>query len=228
MGVSFHQKDLLHLALAHSSYLNEKPGTFSQSNERLEYLGDALIGAFVAQELYRQYPQWSEGELTQARSILVRGETLAGVANRLQLGKRLYMGNGEEASGGRGRTSNLAAALEALVGALFLDRGYEAARDFFLRLVDEEISTLRRRSVPNNPKSTLQEAVQAKGLAPPSYRVVEAAGSDHSRRFTVEVSIADRAVGCGTGARKSQAEQEAAANALRSMDMDEDSVVGHK
>ena len=116
LGVSFHDKELLRLALVHSSYLNENPTAFSEPNERLEFLGDALIGAVVAEELYRRNPEWSEGRLTEARSALVRGETLARLAESLGLGDHLYMGRGEEAGGGRDRPTNLAAALEAVVG----------------------------------------------------------------------------------------------------------------
>ena len=214
LGVSFRDKELLRLALVHSSYLNENPGAFSEPNERLAFLGDALIGVVAAEELYRRYPQWSEGQLTQARSALVRGETLAGLAERLGLGHHLYMGRGEEAGGGRERPTNLAAVLEALVGALFLDQGYEAARDWFLSISLAELSTLGEQSAPTNPKSSLQELVQGKGLDAPSYRITEAAGEDHARQFTAEVSVDGRVEGRGTGARKSQAEQAAAAEAL--------------
>ena len=217
LGVSFRDRDLLRLALAHSSYLNEHPGAVPESNERLEFLGDALIGAVVADELYRRYPLWPEGGLTQARSALVRGDALALVAEGLDLGRRLYMGKGEDAAGGRERPSNLAAALESVVGALFLDQGYDATRDLVLRLFSRELSALGEQTVPQNPKSTLQETVQARGMAPPSYRIVEAEGSDHSPRFTAEVSVDGKVVGRGTGARKSQAEQAAAAEALEAM-----------
>ena len=217
LGVSFQREDLLRLALAHSSYLNENPGTFPQSNERLEFLGDAIIGAVVAHELYQLYPEWSEGELTLARSALVSGETLAGVAEGLKLGRYLYVGKGEEAGGGRERPTNLAAALEALVGALFLDQGYDATRGFVLRLFSAELSTLGRRSVVRNPKSALQEAVQGRGRSTPSYEIVEVSGEEHAPLFTVEVTVDGRVLGRGTGARKSQAEQAAAADALKDL-----------
>lgn len=217
LDISFKRKDLLHLALAHSSYLNENPGTFPQSNERLEFLGDAVVGAAVADELYRRHPEWSEGELTQARSSLVRGETLARVADRLDLGRHLYMGRGEAADGGRQRPTNLAAALEALVGALFLDQGYDTARQLVLRLLSEELPTLDGPDALKNPKSTLQETVQGRGLPPPSYKVVGVSGEEHAPRFTVEVTVAGRVVGRGAGGRKSQAEQDAADDALRTL-----------
>ena len=221
LGFSFRDRALLELALAHSSYLNENPGVFPESNERLEFLGDALIGAIVADELYRRHPGWPEGELTDARSAVVRGETLAGVAARVELGRHLYMGRGEEAGGGRERPSNLAAVLEALVGALYLDQGYQAARDFILGVFSPELSTLGQRVVPKNPKSALQETVQAMGLDAPTYEIVDVSGADHSRRLTAEVKVDGRVLGRGTGARKSQAEGNAAAEALEALGEEE-------
>ena len=218
LGISFRQKDMLHLALSHSSYLNENPGVLPESNERLEFLGDALIGAVVAHELFRINPSWSEGELTQARSALVRGDTLADVAESLNLGHHLYMGKGEEEGGGRQRPTNLAAVFEALVGALFLDQGYEAASDFVLRVLLPELSTLGQQAALKSPKSVLQEAVQARGMPPPSYRIVEVKGSDHARSFTAEVTVAGQVLGRGAGGRKSLAEQEAAAEALKALE----------
>ena len=217
LGVAFRDRDLLRLALAHSSYLNEHPGVFPESNERLEYLGDALLGLVVAHELFRIYPTWPEGELTEARSALVRGETLAGLADRLRLGRYLYMGKGEESGGGRERPSNLAAALEAVVGAVFLDQGYRDSSDLVLRLFRPELSTLKRPGALKNAKSILQETLQAEGVPAPSYEIVEVSGDEHLRRFTVEVTVGGQVAGRGTGARKSQAEQEAAADALRAI-----------
>ena len=217
LGVEFRRQDLLDLALVHSSYLNEFPGAFPQSNERLEFLGDAVIGAVVAEELYRRRVQWTEGQLTEARSSLVRGETLALVADRLEIGRHLHMGRGDEAAGGRERPTTLAAALEALVGALLLDQGYDAARDMVLRMFSPELSTLGDRDAASNPKSTLQEAVQGRGLAPPTYRIVESSGEDHARQFTAEVTVGGEVLGRGTGPRKSLAEREAAAAALNAL-----------
>jgi ribonuclease-3 len=217
LGVVFRQKDLLHLALAHSSFIHENPGVLAESNERLEFLGDAALGSAIARELYDRYPDWPEGELTLARSALVRGETLAAAADGLGLGEHLYMGRGEEAGGGRKRPANLAAAFEAVVGALLLDQGYEAARDFVLRVLSDELSDLGVSGAPGNPKSLLQEAVQARGQPSPSYEIVEVAGVEHARRFTAEVTVDGRVLGRGTGARKAQAESAAAAEALKAL-----------
>ena len=219
LGVSFADKDLLRQALAHSSYLNENPGAFAQSNERFEFLGDAIIGAAVAAELFRRFPDWTEGELTHGRSELVRGEALARVAESVRLGQCLYIGRGEDTAGGRRRLNNLAAAFEALVGALFMDQGYGVARDLVIRLMSEDLAHLEQPTVPVNAKSALQEAVQAKGLSTPEYRIVRAKGKDHAREFTAEVVVGGDVAGRGAGARKSLAEQAAAAEALRAMEL---------
>lgn len=217
LGVVFRQKDLLNLALAHSSFIHENPDVLPLSNERLEFLGDAVLGTATAGELYERYPDWPEGELTLARSALVRGETLAVAAEGLGLGEQLYMGRGEEAGGGRKRAANLAAAFEAVVGALFLDQGYEVARDFVLRVLSDELSDLALSGVPGNAKSVLQEALQARGQPAPSYEIVEVAGQEHARQFTAEVTVDGEVAGRGTGARKAQAESAAAAEALKAL-----------
>lgn len=217
LGVRFDDRALLELAFVHSSYLNENPDAFDESNQRLEFLGDALLGLVVAEELYDRFPDRPEGQLTALRSALVSGETLARLGASLGLGELLLMGRGEEASGGRERPSNLAAALEALVGALFLDQGYGAARDFAVGLLDAEIQVVAEQGAPQSRKSLLQELVQSKGMSSPAYRIVDATGQDHARQFTAEVLVAGEVAGRGTGRRKSQAEQEAAAEALQAM-----------
>ena len=217
LGVSFNDKDLLRTALVHSSYLNENPGESSDSNERLEFLGDALIGLVMAEELYRRHPDRPEGELTSMRSALVRGDTLASVGSSLDLGRFLVMGKGEERNGGRDRASTLAAAFEALVGALFLDQGYESARHFVLKALAEEISRVDHEPVQTNSKSLLQELLQGQGLDPPAYRITHITGDDHARSFTAEAVSEGKVVGHGTGSRKALAEQQAAADALKAL-----------
>ncbi len=218
MGVQFADKNLLRLALVHGSYLNENPDDFPESNDRLEFLGDALIDLVVADRLYRDYPDAPEGGLTAMRSSLVRGDTLADVARSLHLGSYLLMGAGEDAGGGRERPSNLAAAFEAVVGALLLDRGYGAARAFVLRALSERLEALKRDTVVSNPKSVLQELVQGRHLDAPTYRIVDETGQDHARGFTAEVVVDGRVMGRGAGHRKAAAEQEAAREALRTLD----------
>ena len=218
LGVTFRNKDLLRLALVHSSFPNENPGVFAESNERLEFLGDAVIGLAIAEHLFRRNPGWSEGELTQARSSLVSGETLAGVARGMDLGSHLYMGSGADQGGTRERRSTLAAGLEAVVGALFMDQGYAPARDFVTGTVLRQMDRSAVEGAPLNAKSALQEAAQSQGKATPSYRTEQSGGADHEPVFTAEVVVEGEVLGLGTGTRKADAEREAAAQALETLE----------
>ncbi len=215
MGLAFENAGLLRTALVHSSYVNEAPREGLESNERLEFLGDAVIGAVVAEELYRDWPDLREGSLTQRRAAVVQGSTLARAASDLSLGECLQMGRGEETAGGRERDSNLANAYEAVVGALFLDRGYAAAREWVLSTLRPYLSAPDREK---NPKSALQEALQSRGLPLPEYRIVGESGDDHARTFTAEVVVNGRTAGTGAGSRKTIAEREAASAALESLE----------
>ncbi len=215
---SFKDGALLRLALTHGSYTNEHAEASLESNERLEFLGDALIGLVIAEEVYRRFPYLPEGQLTAIRSALARGETLARVADSLSLGEGLSMGRGEEASGGRRRESNLAATFEAVVGALFLDQGYRAAHDFVLETLADEFVVARERPFLKNPKSLLQELVQGNGEGLPSYRILETAGEHHPSRFLAEAVVSGKVIGRGAGRRKSLAEQDAARDALETLD----------
>jgi len=214
LGVTFADKSLLALALTHSSLLNESPEVASECNERLEFLGDAVLGMAIAEELYTRFPQQREGTLTSMRSNIVRGETLAQAARRLDLGEHLLMGAGEAGTGGRGRDSNLSAAFEAVVGALFLDQGYEAAKSFCIDALNSEIASIHLSPQLRHPKSALQEMVQGQRIPAPSYRIVNTEGEDHAPTFTAEVIIDGAVLGTGTGRSKSIAEQEAATAAL--------------
>ena len=220
LGVSFADKGLLRQALTHSSYVHENPGLAAVSNDRLEFLGDALVGLVTAGHLYGAFPEADEGRLTVMRSEIVKSRSLAEVAASLDLGRYLLLGKGEEAGGGRTRDSNLAAAFEALAGAMLVDRGYEVAREFVLKSLGPKIERSVAQSVPENSKSLLQEVVQSTGAGPPTYRIVEESGTEHERRFTAEVVVAGRVAGRGSGLRKSLAEQEAARTALESMGRD--------
>ena len=217
LGVRFRDAGLLLLALVHSSYLNENPGEYPDSNERLEFLGDAVLGVIVAEELYSAYPAWSEGRLTQARAAVVQESALAETARSIGLGEMLLMGKGEVVGGGRRRPSNLSSGLEAVIGAVFLDQGYEPARTVVLRVLAGQLASLERPDMAANPKSLLQEAVQAEGLPAPSYSIVHEEGADHDRLFVAEVTVGGEVAGRGEGKRKSLAEQEAAAEALRGL-----------
>ncbi len=214
LNVSFMDLSLLEQALVHRSYLNENPDSVLPSNERLEFLGDALLGFVVAQRLYVEYPHLSEGEMSRLRSAIVCRETLAHLASSLGLGEYLRLGRGEEASGGRKRESNLACAFEAVVGAILVDRGFAAARDFILRFLDAELETAVEETLAKDYKSRLQEIVQAREQKTPSYRIVETTGPEHEKKFTVEVLVGDLVMGRGTGRSKRVAEREAARVAL--------------
>ena len=220
LGVTFRDRDLLRLALVHSSFLNENPGIFAESNERLEFLGDAVISVAIAEHLFRRNPGWSEGELTQVRSNLVSGETLAEVARGMDLGSHLYMGSGADQGGTRELRNTLAAGLEAVVGALFIDQGYESARDFVTGAVLREMDRATVGSAPRNAKSALQEAAQSQGRATPSYHTEQSGGTDHAPVFTAEVAIEGEVMGRGTGTRKADAERQAAAQALEALGHD--------
>jgi ribonuclease-3 len=216
--VRFKSAALLQQALVHSSYLNENPELVPESNERLEFLGDAVLGLVVADQLYADYPGEDEGKLTELRTHLVRRDTLADAAKRLGLGDDLLLGRGEESGGGRDRPTNLAHIYEAVVGAIFLDRGLKASREFILRSLGPEFQMTDERAFPLDPKSRLQEVSQARYQKMPGYKLVEAEGPDHARRFTIEVMINGKSMGRGSGSSKQQAEKEAASKALRKLE----------
>ena len=218
LGISFNEPSLLEQALVHSSYVNENPAT--TSNERLEFLGDAVLGLIIAEELYQRLPQSSEGEMTELRSWLVRGDALSRMARAISLGNYLYLGKGEEASGGRLKPANLAGALEAVIATIFLDQGYSVVRAFILRLVDKELKRALSQGIKNNYKSQLQELIQARQQQTPSYQVIEVTGPDHDRKFTVEVKIGNTVLGRGSGKSKKSAEAEAARSALDQLPTD--------
>jgi ribonuclease III len=214
IGITFNTPALLELALVHSSYINENPAKAPASNERLEFLGDAVLGLVIAKSLYQKYPESPEGDLTRFRSSLVRRETLADIARSIHLGEYLYLGNGEEAGGGRDKPANLAGVFEALIAAIYLDRGLNTAEDFILTLFNPEIFKQALRGAVMDYKSRLQEIMQAERQITPEYLLINATGPDHDRQFTVEVRIRDTVLGRGKGKSKKAAEMEAARIAL--------------
>jgi ribonuclease III len=218
LGVRFGDPSLLEQALVHSSYINENPARASGHNERLEFLGDAVLGLFVAEKLYREFPGLSEGEMTQLRAALVRRDTLARLARAIGLGEYLYLGRGEEASGGRHRTANLAGALEAVVAAVYLDRGAGPAEEAVGRLLGEEWEAAARRDAGVDYKSKLQEVTQSRFQQTPQYQSVAEEGPDHARLFTVQVTAGDKVLGTGSGRSKKLAETEAARAALEKLE----------
>lgn len=215
LGLRFKDQGLLHQALVHRSYLNEQGGSPLDSYERMEFLGDAVLDLVISAELYHRLPQLSEGELTKGRAALVCRESLSQVAQRLGLGKHLLLGRGEENTGGRERDSILAAVFESLVAAVFLDQGQEKAQQFILQVMDEELQDFCQQGMsPENPKSQLQEHLQAQGVPSPRYQTVAKEGPDHTPVFTVEVLKGDEVIGTGKGGKKADAERAAARDAL--------------
>jgi ribonuclease-3 len=214
LGIKFNNLSLLEQAVVHSSYINENPASVSGHNERLEFLGDAILGFIVAEKLYRDFPELDEGEMTKFRAALVRRDTLARVARTIRLGDFLYMGKGEEVYGGRGRAANLAGAFEAVLAATYLDQGVTVTSDLVLKLLGSELERAVSRGAGVDFKSKLQELTQSRHQSVPAYRLIAEAGPDHDKRFTFEVIVDDKVLGRGTGKSKKSAETEAARMAL--------------
>lgn len=215
LGVRFRRHRLLALALTHKSAANElPPREFEGDNERLEFLGDAILSAAVAHQLYRAFPAASEGALTFMRAELVQRTSLARWARRFGLGEHVVLGRGEERSGARDRDAVLAACFEAVIGALYLDRGQAAVRSLLEPLVAEALPGLSPAAHARDAKSELQHRLQAASGALPAYRVVQIDGPEHRPVFTVEVQAGANVVARGRGPTKQAAEQEAAQGAL--------------
>lgn len=217
LGVKFKNPSLLKQALVHDSYLNENPGFPLNSNERLEFLGDAALGYVVAEQLYHIFPDMPEGKLTAFRSHLVCQETLSRLAMSLNLGEYLILGQGEAKGGGRLRPGNLSRAMEAVIGAIAIDQGLETCGRVVLGLLDKDINLLKAGKHPLDYKSRLQEIVQAKSQPPPTYHTVDTQGVAHDRWFKVEVRLGDEVLGQGEGKSKRNAETEAARAALEKL-----------
>jgi ribonuclease-3 len=210
LGISFRDRSLLEQAFVHSSYCNENLDFGRSSNERLEFLGDAVLNFVVTEKLYKEFPALSEGELTEIRASLVCRDTLAGLASSLELGDWLLLGRGEELTGGRAKPSNLANAVEALMGALFLDQGLVKARRFIVRQLRSEWGRIRTGETTPNYKALVQELIQGQKRPTPVYRLVEAIGPDHRRQFTAEIWVDGEALARGMAGSKKNAEIQAA------------------
>lgn len=208
----FKNKDLLTQALTHKSWVNEHICERT-SNERLEFLGDAVLEFVISKELYSHFPEKEEGYLTALRANLVNTENLGNLANKLGVGEALFLSKGEEEGGGRENKSLLADTVEAVIGALFLDQGISMVEVFIKENLIVEIPEKIAKPL-KDAKSRLQEYVQAKGLPAPKYKVLEESGPDHNKKFIIEVLIENHSWGKGTGKSKSLAEQEAARMAL--------------
>lgn len=208
----FEDKTLFDQALTHRSWVNEHKG-IRQSNERLEFLGDAVLEFVVSRELFKLFPEKEEGYLTALRANIVNTVSLAKVAEDLKLGEGIFLSKGEEEGGGRQNSSLLADTVEAIIGAIFIDQGISKAEDFIQQYL---LNNLEKRTQEplKDPKSQLQEFVQSRSLPTPKYKVVKEYGPDHDKKFVIEVLVGDSSWGRGEGKSKALAEQEAAGQAL--------------
>ena len=215
IGYHFHNISLLQNALTHSSYANERWHNSLLSNERLEFLGDSILGMLVAEYLYRNFPDRPEGELTRMRADMVCETTLAAVANTIHLGDHLLLGHGEEQGGGRTRDSILADAVESVIAASFLDGGMEAAERFIRRFILVQVPVTKLHNA--DYKTQLQELVQQKRNQVLTYLLAGESGPDHDKQFDVQVALNGTVVGSGRGSSKKRAEQDAARNAIAAL-----------
>lgn len=211
IGYQFKQEGLLRQALTHSSFANEKHMKKHSDNERLEFLGDAVLEIVSSEFLYKNYPNKSEGDLTKFRASLVCEPTLALCTREIDLGKYLFLGKGEDLTGGRKRNSILSDALEAVIGAIYLDGGFEHAKEFIHKFI---LTDIEHKKLFYDCKTNLQEEVQGHYEEALNYRLISEEGPDHDKRFTVEARIGEKVIGKGVGHTKKAAEQEAAYEAL--------------
>lgn len=213
-GVSFKDKDILRQAFTHRSYINENKGGGLGHNERLEFLGDAVLELVVTDYLYEKYPEKTEGELTSYRSALVNSVTLSEIAEKLGMSDFLLLSKGEAKDTGRGRLYILANTVEAFIGAIYIDRGYDEAKNFIAGNIFGMIDEIVAKKTWLDAKSHLQEKAQEIVGVTPSYKTIKETGPDHDKKFTVGVYLGDDLVVTGEGASKQEAEQEAARKAL--------------
>jgi ribonuclease-3 len=217
IGLPVRDLDLLEQALVHSSWHHEHPDVATGHNERLEFLGDAVVNLAISEALYIRHPEDDEGYLSARRAAIVSTTGLARLAARLDLGEFLALGEGEAQRSGRRRPSLLASAFEAVAGALYLDLGFDRVQDWLVRLADPELAAEAPIGTLKSPKSRLQEYTQRHGGSRPSYRLLDATGPDHERSFRIEVWLDDQLLGAGEGPSRRVAETAAAAVALESL-----------
>lgn len=210
----FKNQKLLDLAFIHRSYLNENPNLGLSSNERLEFLGDAVLSLIVSEFLYQRFPQYNEGDLTTLRSAMVKTKTLAHLTQAFDLGSKLKLSRGEEESGGRKNLTLLANAFEAVIGALYLDQGLSSAKKFVQTVLLPEIEEIIKTEAYKDAKSEFQEVVQDKLRFSPVYKVIKSEGPDHAKIFTIGVYVRGKLFGQGSGHSKQEAEEAAAKTAL--------------
>jgi ribonuclease III len=216
LGLEFKNKDLLITAFCHRSYLNEHPDFHLPHNERLEFLGDAVLELIVTEYLYTKYPEKNEGELTNWRAALVNAKILSDLARELRFNDFLLLSKGEEKETGRGRQYILANTFEALIGSIYLDQGYEVTKGFVEKnLIERKLPEIIEKGLFKDPKTRFQEEAQERVKITPTYKVLEEWGPDHAKHFLVGVFLGEELVAKGEGPSKQEAEQDAAENALK-------------
>ncbi len=228
LGFTFTDTNLLQIALTHRSFVNEKDDEDIEDNERLEYLGDAILDFITADMLYRRFPNMTEGELTRLRSALVRTESLALFAQEIELGEALAMGKGEANTGGRERNSNLAGGFEAFIGALYLDQGLETVKEFVIPRLTALQKEVMEEAIRKDPRTLFQELIQAQHSITPEYQTVSSSGPEHDIKFTVSVLVGDTAIAEGYGRTKRAAAQSAAQAALTRLENGEIIIISPK
>lgn len=218
IGIPFKDKVLLENVFIHRSYLNEHKNYHSPSNEKLEFLGDSVLSLITSIYLYKNFPDLQEGDYTDIKAAIVRTESLAEVAAKLQLGRYLFLSKGEEKGKGRHNTNILADSFEALVAAIFIDRNFDAAYDFVLKyLFKDKLEYIVENKLYLSPKSRLQEVLQAEHRVLPIYKTISEIGPEHNKEFKISVYLKNKLLGVGIGTSKKQAEEQAAKNALEKM-----------
>jgi ribonuclease-3 len=216
LGLEFKNRDLLIEAFCHRSYLNEHPDFYLPHNERLEFLGDAVLELIVTEYLYKKYPEKNEGELTNWRAALVNAKILGEVARELRFNDFLLLSKGEEKETGKARLYILANTFEALIGAIYLDQGYEVAKKFVEKnLIERKLPEIIEKGLFKDPKTRFQEEAQERVKITPTYKVLEEWGPDHAKHFVVGVFLGNELIAKGEGSSKQEAEEEAAKNALK-------------
>lgn len=216
LNIEFKDKELLRTAFTHRSFINENV-EIKEHNERLEFLGDAVLEIIISEYLFNKYPLLREGELTAYRSAIVKMETLAEISGELDFGNHILMSKGEEMTGGRARPYILANTFEAFLGAYFIDQGIEACKRFLSSVFFDKISTIIRDKDYIDSKSKLQEITQEKFKEIPVYKVIKEEGPDHDKTFTIQVMVKSKILGTGSGKSKQYAQQEAAKNAINEL-----------
>lgn len=215
LGLTFRDKELLGTALTHRSYLNENRGQNLSNNERLEFLGDAVLELIISQYIFNKYSERAEGELTSIRSSIVRTESLAQESRKLELGKHLRMSKGEKDSGGKDKDYLLANTYEAVLGAIYLDQGFEQCKEFVKRTLFTKIDEIVEKQLYIDPKTEAQELIQAQRKTTPKYKVLKEEGPDHDKIFTVAIEINGKRETVGKGSSKQKAEEDAASKIIK-------------